>query len=87
VLFERCGVNNEILESLIDMGDRLWKAAFEDEAALPFAGDYRINISWDAGSASFTINQGLFPCLTVISPANTMNPKPPVDASSTITWG
>ena len=48
-------INNDILESLVSMGDRLWKEAHEDEAALPFPGDYHINISWDAGTATFVI--------------------------------
>ena len=51
-------INNDILESLVSMGDRLWKEADEDRAALPFPGDYHINISWDAGTASFTITKG-----------------------------
>ena len=54
-------INNDILESLVSMGDRLWKEAYEDEAALPFPGDYHINISWDAGTATFVITKGTLP--------------------------
>jgi hypothetical protein len=54
-------INNDILESLVSMSDRLWKEAFEDEAALPFPGDYRINIDWGPGTASFTITKGELP--------------------------
>ena len=51
-------INNDILESLVSMGDRLWKEAHEDEAALPFPGDYHINIIWGAGTATFVITSG-----------------------------
>ena len=54
-------VNNRILESLMAMGDRFWKETFFENAALPFPGDYYLNIMWDAGFAGFTIIKAGYP--------------------------
>lgn len=54
-------INSVVFESLMYMGERLWKEAFEDEVVLPFPGDYRTNVNYGPGTADFVITKGELP--------------------------
>ena len=49
-------INSEIFEALVALWDRMG-----DYVSLPFPGDYGIDTTFDAGTASFTITKGELP--------------------------
>ena len=54
---DRKDINSFLLESLVAIGDRFCAP----DVALPFPGDYGIDTSFDAGTASFTITKDEWP--------------------------